>query len=151
MPPESFWARPFNGLPPRPRPPVPSPSDWPTTCSSFGFPGETNVVAYTTGDGVVLVDGVSTGGTDALMKAVAALPGGRAVQTLFNTHWHPEHTGLNEQLGKAGKTIIAHENTRLWLATDVTWPWNEQRFKRLPKLAQPNKTLLHERRAESGR
>jgi glyoxylase-like metal-dependent hydrolase (beta-lactamase superfamily II) len=44
-------------------------------------------------------------------------------------------------VGQAGKTIIAHENTRLWLATDVIWPWNERRFKRLPKGAQPNKTF----------
>ena len=63
------------------------------------------------------------------------------MQTIFNTHWHPEHTGSNELLGKAGKTIIAHENTRLWLSTDVTWPWNNRRFKRLPKVAQPNKTF----------
>jgi len=35
------------------------------------------------------------------------LPGGGPVQTLFNTHWHPEQTGLNDALGKAGKTIIA--------------------------------------------
>ena len=105
------------------------------------IPGETNVVAQVAGDGVVLVDGVSTGATDALMKAVAALPGAKPVQTLFNTHWHPEHTGANEVLGKSGKTIIAHENTRLWLAADVTWPWNNRRFKRLPKVAQPNKTF----------
>lgn len=105
------------------------------------IPGETNVVAHVAADGVVLVDGVSAGATDALMKAVAALPGAGPVQTIFNTHWHPEHTGSNELLGKAGKTIIAHENTRLWLSTDVTWPWNGRRFKRLPKVAQPNKTF----------
>jgi cyclase len=105
------------------------------------IPGETNVVAHITPDGVVLVDGVSTGATDALMRAVAALPGAGPVQTIFNTHWHPEHTGSNELLGKAGKTIVAHENTRLWLTTDVTWPWNGRTFKRLPKVAQPNKTF----------
>ena len=75
------------------------------------------------------------------MKVVAALPSGGSVHTLFNTHWHPEQTGLNEQIGKAGKTIIAQENTRLWLAADVTWSWSGQRFKRLPKIAQPNKTF----------
>ena len=75
------------------------------------------------------------------MTAVAGLAGGRQVHTLFNTHWHPEQTGLNERLGKAGKTIIAHENTRLWLTTDVTWPWNGKKFARLPKIAQPNKTF----------
>jgi glyoxylase-like metal-dependent hydrolase (beta-lactamase superfamily II) len=48
---------------------------------------------------------------------------------------------LNERLGKGGKTIIAHENTRLWLTTDVTWPWDGRRFTRLPKIAQPNRTV----------
>jgi glyoxylase-like metal-dependent hydrolase (beta-lactamase superfamily II) len=105
------------------------------------IPGEANVVAQTGPDGVLLVDGASAKASDALMKAVAGLPGSGPVHTLFNTHWHPEQTGLNEQIGKAGKTIIAHENTRLWLTTDVTWSWNGQRFKRLPTIAQPNKTF----------
>jgi cyclase len=103
--------------------------------------GETNVIAHTGAGGVILVDGGSAKASDALMKMIGTLPGGSQVQTLFNTHWHPEQTGLNEPLGKAGKTIIAHENTRLWLSTDITWSWNGQRFKRLPKMAQPNKTF----------
>ena len=114
------------------------------------IPGETNVVAHTTASGVVLVDGGSAKGADALMKAVASLPGGGPVQTLFNTHWHPEQTGLNEAIGKAGKTIIAQENTRLWLTQDVTWPWNGQRFKRLPPIAQPNKTFYTTGKLDSG-
>jgi cyclase len=115
------------------------------------IPGEANVVAQTGPDGVVLVDGGSAAATDALMKTIASLPGGGPVHTLFNTHWHPEQTGLNEQLGKAGKTIIAHENTRLWMATDVTWPWNGQRFKRAPKIAQPNKTFYDAGTLESSK
>ena len=113
------------------------------------LPGEANVVAQTGATGVLLVDGGSASASGALMKAVAGLPGGGPVQTLFNTHWHPEQTGSNEQLGKAGKTIIAQENTRLWLTTDVTWPWNGRRFKRLPKIAQPNKTFYDDRRSSS--
>ena len=105
------------------------------------LPGESHVGAQTRADGVLLVDGGSARSTDALRQAIAALPRGGPVHTIFNTHWHPEQTGSNEQLGQAGKTIIAHENTRLWLTTDVTWPWNGQRFKRLPKIAQPNKTF----------
>jgi len=106
------------------------------------IPGEANVVAHIDSDGVVLVDGASAAASDALMKAVAALPGAqRPVHTVFNTHWHPEQTGSNEPLGKAGKAIVAQENTRLWLATDVTWPWNGRSFKRLSKIAQPNKTF----------
>jgi cyclase len=114
------------------------------------IPGQANVVAHTTADGVVLVDGGSAGASDALMKAVATLPGGGPVHTIFNTHWHPEQTGSNEQLGKAGGTIIAHENTRLWLTTDVTWPWNGRRFKRAPRIAQPNKTFYTTGALESG-
>ena len=105
------------------------------------IPGEANVVAQTGANGVLLVDGGSAGASDALMKAVSGLPGGGPVHTIFNTHWHPEQTGSNERLGKAGAAIIAHENTRLWLTQNITWPWNGQRFARLPKIAQPNKTV----------
>jgi glyoxylase-like metal-dependent hydrolase (beta-lactamase superfamily II) len=114
------------------------------------IPGQANVVAHTAADGVVLVDGGSAAAADALMKSIAGLPRTGPIQTLFNTHWHPEQTGLNEQVGKAGKTIIAQENTRLWLATDVTYPWNGQRFKRIAKVAQPNKTFYDTGMLESG-
>jgi cyclase len=112
--------------------------------------GEANVVAQATGGGVLLIDGCSANGSAALMKAVAGLPNGGPVHTLINTHWHPEQTGSNEVIGKAGKTIIAQENTRLWLNADVTWPWNGQRFKRLPKIAQPNKTFYDAGQLDSG-
>jgi glyoxylase-like metal-dependent hydrolase (beta-lactamase superfamily II) len=114
------------------------------------IPGESNVVAHTGPDGVLLVDGMSARASDALMKIVSGLPAGGQVHTVFNTHWHPEQTGSNERLGTAGKTIIAHENTRLWLSTDVTWTWSGQRFKRLPKIAQPNKTFFDSGKLASG-
>jgi glyoxylase-like metal-dependent hydrolase (beta-lactamase superfamily II) len=114
------------------------------------LPGESNVVVQTTGGGALLVDGGSAASADALMKAVAALPGGGPVHTLFNTHWHPEQVGSNELVGKAGRTIIAQENTRLWLTTDVTWPWNGRTFKRLAKVAQPNKTFYTTGTLDSG-
>jgi glyoxylase-like metal-dependent hydrolase (beta-lactamase superfamily II) len=114
------------------------------------LPGEANVVAQTSASGVLLVDSGSAQASDALMRTVAELPGSGPVHTLFNTHWHPEQTGLNAQVGKAGGTIVAHENTRLWLTTDVTWSWNGQRFKRLPKEAQPNKTFYTAGKIDSG-
>jgi cyclase len=114
------------------------------------LPGEANIVARTSAGGVVLVDGGSSKASDAIMKGIGELPGGGPVQTLFNTHWHPEQTGLNQAIGKAGKTIIAHENTRLWLSTDITWSWNGQRFERLPKIAQPNKTFYTTGQLDSG-
>ena len=114
------------------------------------IPGEANVVAQTDANGVLLVDGGSAGASDALMKAVSGLPGGGPVRMLFNTHWHPEQTGSNERLGKAGAAIIAHENTRLWLTQNITWPWNGRRFTRLPRIAQPNKTFYDTGNLDSG-
>jgi glyoxylase-like metal-dependent hydrolase (beta-lactamase superfamily II) len=110
-----------------------------------------NVIACTGAEGVVLVDGGIVENADALAQAVAALPNGSGkIHTLFNTHWHPEQTGSNEKLGMAGATIIAQENTRLWLQQNITWPWNGRKFKKLPKIAQPNKTFYDKGALDSG-
>ena len=109
-----------------------------------------NVVARTGADGVVMVDGGLAQNADALARAVAALPKSGAVRTLFNTHWHPEQTGSNEKLGLASVTIIAQENTRLWLQQNITWPWNGQKFKKFAKVAQPNKTFYDKDALDSG-
>ena len=109
-----------------------------------------NVLAMTGADGTLLVDGGLSENSAALLSAVAALPGAGKVTTLFNTNWHPEHTGSNLTLGNAGATIIAHENTRLWLTQNVTWPWNGKTIKKLPKIAQPNKTFYDSGKLDSG-
>jgi glyoxylase-like metal-dependent hydrolase (beta-lactamase superfamily II) len=110
-----------------------------------------NIVAHTGADGVVLVDGGLAENVDALGQAVAALPNGSGkIHTLFNTHWHPEQTGSNQKLGLAGATIIAQENTRLWLQQNITWPRNGQKFKKLAKVAQPNKTFYDKGTLDSG-
>jgi cyclase len=109
-----------------------------------------NVVAYTGAGGVVVVDGGTAQNAAALAQAVTALPNSGPVRTLFNTHWHPEQTGSNEKLGRAGATIIAQENTRLWLQQNITWPWNHQAFKKFPKIAQPNKTFYDKGALDNG-
>jgi glyoxylase-like metal-dependent hydrolase (beta-lactamase superfamily II) len=110
-----------------------------------------NVVALTGVEGALLIDGGPAARSDALLDAVAKLSGGGPVHTLFNTHWHREQTGLNERLGNAKATIVAHENTRLWLSTDVTWPWDAgQTFEPLPEVARPNKTTFDKDRLSAG-
>jgi glyoxylase-like metal-dependent hydrolase (beta-lactamase superfamily II) len=102
--------------------------------------GRTNVVALTAPDGLVIVDSAEPDFGDLLMGQLKQLPGGR-VNTVFNTHWHPEHTGGNDALRKAGAAIIAHENTRLWMATP-TWIPSEDRYRKpRPKDAHPTKTF----------
>ena len=76
--------------------------------------GGTNVIALSTADGIVIVDSGTPEVVDSLMGSLRQLSGGRAA-TVFNTHWHVENTGANEVLRQGGATIVAHENTRLWL------------------------------------
>jgi cyclase len=100
-----------------------------------------NVVTLSTNDGLILVDGGAPQHSDALLATLRELPGGARVQTLFNTHWHSEQTGSNEVLGKSGAKIIAHEKTRLWLATDHWVPTEDRYEKARPKEAHPTETF----------
>jgi cyclase len=103
--------------------------------------GGTNVIALTSPDGLVLVDSGAPDRSDALMASLRELTADARVRTLFNTHWHPENTGANQIFRQNGASIIAHENTRLWMATP-TWLPSEDRYRQpRPKDAQPDKTF----------
>ena len=140
----------LTGSPQQAVPDLPGPQRLSDDLFIVKLPGEANVVAQIDAKGVLLVDGGSAAGSDALMKAVAALPNAGPVHTLFNTHWHPEQTGSNERLGQAGATIIAHENTRLWLTQNIAPPYGGKTFKKLPRIAQPNKTFYDAGKLDSG-
>lgn len=103
--------------------------------------GGTNVLALSTPDGLVVVDSGAPESSDRLMESLRQLsPGGRA-RTVFNTHFHLENTGANDVLREGGATIIAHENTRLWMSTPV-WIPSEDRYRQpRPKAAQPTKAF----------
>jgi glyoxylase-like metal-dependent hydrolase (beta-lactamase superfamily II) len=113
--------------------------------------GGTNVIALSTADGLVLVDSGDAALSGPLMTSLRELsPGGR-VATVFNTHWHPEHTGSNGILRQAGATIVAHENTRLWMATP-TWMPAEDRYRPpRPRDAHPDKTFYVDGSMTAGR
>jgi glyoxylase-like metal-dependent hydrolase (beta-lactamase superfamily II) len=100
-----------------------------------------NVTMLNTPDGVLLVDGGAREHSAQLLQAVREITGSARVHTLFNTHWHADQTGSNATLGAAGTRIIAHENTRLWLTTDVEETWEQRVYQPLPKIAQPNQTF----------
>jgi cyclase len=102
--------------------------------------GGTNVVALADAAGLVLVDSGAPDRVDPLMASLRQLGDGR-VATVFNTHYHLQNTGANEALRQAGATIVAHENTRLWMATP-TWLPGEDRYRPArPQSAHPNKTF----------
>ena len=102
---------------------------------------QANVVAVTSADGVLLVDGGSAEASRELLALIAARAPGRRVDVLFNTNWRPEHTGSNEALGAAGTKIMAHENTKLWLGGDFVVEWQERRYRPRPAAALPTATF----------
>jgi cyclase len=111
--------------------------------------GGTNVLALSTPDRLVIVDSGAPDLVEPLMGSLRQLSGGR-VAMVFNTHWHPENTGANDTLRKSGATIVAHENTRLWMATP-TWIPAEDRYRPpRPKDAHPNKAFYTDGSMKAG-
>ena len=62
-------------------------------------------------DGTVLIDDQFAPLTPKIQAAIAGL-GAEPVTYLINTHWHGDHSGGNENFGKAGALIMAHDHVR---------------------------------------
>jgi glyoxylase-like metal-dependent hydrolase (beta-lactamase superfamily II) len=99
-----------------------------------------NVVALHGPRGALLVDGGLAINSTLLLKAVHGGLGTRRIETLVNTHWHPEQTGLNEPAGKDGGTIISHEVTRLCIGRKLRSPLFDGTIEPLPEAARPKQT-----------
>ena len=100
-----------------------------------------NVVAAKGADGVVMVDGGLPEFSEELIRVVGRELRERDVQALFNTHWHPEQTGSNAALGAAGVPIIAHENTKQWLGSEIHVRWQDKTYPPFPEEALPTETF----------
>lgn len=70
---------------------------------------------------------------DAAIAKVAAKP----VRFIVNTHWHFDHTGGNENYGKAGALIFAHENVRKRMGTEQFIEFIKSRQPASPRAALP--------------
>ena len=67
-------------------------------------------------DGVFIIDDKFAVMTDQI-KAILAEISDKPVNYVINTHWHFDHTGGNENFGKSGSAIIAHDNVRKRMKT----------------------------------
>ena len=68
-------------------------------------------------DGVFIVDDQFAPLTDKILAVIADITS-ESVRFVFNTHWHGDHTCGNENLGRAGALIVAHENVRQRMSMD---------------------------------
>lgn len=62
-------------------------------------------------DAAFLVDDQYAPLTPKIIAAVASITS-KPIKFVVNTHWHGDHTGGNENFGKAGVLIVAHNNVR---------------------------------------
>ena len=112
--------------------------------------GRTNVLVLSTAGALVMVDSGAPDLRDRLLDAIRQVSPRARIETVFNTHWHAEHTGANTALRQRGATIVAHENTRLWMATPV-WNPAEDRYRMPPpQTAHPTRTFYTEGSMRTG-
>jgi len=101
-----------------------------------------NVIAIPGPNGALMIDGGLAANADALLTAVKAATRTSRINTLINTHWHPEQVGANEAVGRAGGVIVAHEKTKTALSHTI---YNSIALKGrrapLPEPARPAKTV----------
>lgn len=68
-------------------------------------------------DATFLVDDQFAPLTEKIRAAIGTLTR-QPVRFVLNTHWHFDHVGGNENLGRAGALIVAHDNVRVRMSTD---------------------------------
>jgi len=105
--------------------------------------GGANVVAFSSTDGLILVDSGAPNNGDKLLAALKTFAPNAKINTLFNTHHHLDQTGNNELFAAAGAKIIAHDRTRQWMSTDYWLPDQERYEKARPKAAWPTQTFFN--------
>ncbi len=76
-----------------------------------------NIGVSTGSDGILVIDDQYAPLTEKILAAIKAISD-RPVDFVVNTHWHGDHTGGNENMGKAGAVIVAHRNVRARMSTE---------------------------------
>lgn len=91
-------------------------------------------------DGVFMVDDQFAPLTGKILAAVKKISD-KPVRFVLNTHWHFDHTGGNENIGKAGIVIVAHDNVREMMSKDQFLKAFNMKVPAAPKVALPSITF----------
>lgn len=78
-----------------------------------------NMGLSTGDDSTFLIDDQFAPLTDKIVAAIAGITD-HPVEYILNTHWHGDHTGGNENFGKQGALIMAHDKVRSRLVNGKT-------------------------------
>jgi glyoxylase-like metal-dependent hydrolase (beta-lactamase superfamily II) len=94
-------------------------------------------------DGTFLVDDQFAPLTAKILAAIAKLTDD-PVRFVVNTHWHGDHTGGNERLGRAGAVIVAHGNVRKRMSVEQFMSLRSRTVPPAPSEALPIITFAQE-------
>ncbi|MFC1689782.1 MBL fold metallo-hydrolase [Pseudomonadota bacterium] len=76
-----------------------------------------NIAVSAGEDGVFIIDDQLEPLTEQLVASIRAISD-QPIRFVINTHYHGDHVGGNEKIGKAGAVIIAHDNIRERMTSD---------------------------------
>lgn len=68
-------------------------------------------------DGIFMIDDQFAPLTKKIKKAISEISD-KKIRFVLNTHWHFDHTGGNENLGREGIVIVSHDNVRTRMSKD---------------------------------
>ncbi len=100
-----------------------------------------NIVLLRNSAGTAVVDSGGVEFAESVATAVRGHSTDGKIRALFNTHWHPDHSGGNDALAPLATDVIAHENTRLWMSTEYYVDWQDRTYTPRAPGALPNKTF----------
>ncbi len=95
-----------------------------------------NIGLFVGPDGAFLIDDQYAPLTEKIKAAVKSVTD-KPVRFVLNTHWHGDHVGGNENLGKDGVVIVAHENVRKRMSTDQFIAFFNRKVPASPAIALP--------------
>lgn len=118
------------------------------TESIYMFEGAGGNIGVLAGkDGIILIDDQFAPLTEKIKKALAKISN-QPVKFVINTHYHLDHTGGNENFGKEGSIIVAHQNSRRRLSTDqfnksIKYEQKAAPYDALPKVTFSDSVTFH--------
>lgn len=87
-------------------------------------------------DGIYIIDDQFAPLSDKINKAIDAISK-EPIRFVINTHWHGDHTGGNENFGKAGAVIVAHDNVRKRMSKEQISSLSGRKTPASPEAALP--------------
>jgi glyoxylase-like metal-dependent hydrolase (beta-lactamase superfamily II) len=87
-------------------------------------------------DGAYLIDDQYAPLSEKILAAIREITPS-PVRFVLNTHWHGDHTGGNENVGRTGALLVAHENVRLRMSKEHFMAAMNRKLPPSPEAALP--------------